>query len=1085
MQVLRRAVSALLRRTPWVFSRLLYLGLVLQVVHLLFGSAIWIRRVVGVYSIAFFDVIGSSLGFGAFLMILGWGLTRRKRLAWWVTVLLLGLQAVVNLLLIVSLLIVENVRGDRRVLAIAVVSLVTSTLMLVWLIAARKQFGARSPRGNWLKALLVLVIGFTVTAGIGALLVMVVPADPGRRGPVPRLEWLWHRLLHDSAGPTLAMPRWVAALLGFLQAVSLLAAFWALLRSQMNAVAHNPGDEPLVRALVAESPDDSLAYFATRRDKSWCFADDSRAAIAYRVVLGCCLASGDPVGPRQEWPSAIRAWQQMAHDYGWTPAVIGASETGAEAYARHADLRIVKLGDEAVLEPRNFNLDSHELRPVRQAVERMRRLGYTVRIRRHDAIDPVEMERLIELADRWRDTEEERGFSMALGRLGDPLDGGCLMVEALFADDEQRAGTEVAGLLSFVPWGPDGYSLDVMRRNPEADNGVTELMVAELMASGVRRVSLNFAVFRSAFERGAQIGAGPLIRLWRRLLLFASRWWQLESLYRSNVKYRPDWLPRYLGYDPESGDVALVGAASGVAEGFVDLPAWLVGKPTLAPAPTLAEVEAVLPVPTTPPDTRPEQVRIRAGKRERLLAGGADPYPPDFQPTATCADATGECSVAGRVLRIRDHGGVIFCELRDWSGDLQVLLSADRVADLQHFGRDVDLGDHVGFHGVAGESRTGTRSLLADGWRLTAKSLRPLPDKRGGLSDPEARVRQRYLDLTINRSAAARLRTRSEAISEVRRILLDRGFLEVETPILQAIHGGANARPFRTHINAYDLDLYLRIAPELYLKRLLVGGVDRVFELGRNFRNEGADATHNPEFTMLEAYQAYADYTTMRHLTKDLITGAVTAGTGGTTLLGRDHTGTVQEVDLAGDWPVVTVNDAISTACGEPVTADTDREALVALARRLDIPIDARWTRGNVLLELYEHLVEDRTVAPTFYTDFPAEVSPLTRQHRTDDRLAERWDLVAFGAEIGTAYSELVDPVLQRQRLTEQSLQAAGGDPEAMELDEDFLVALEHGMPPAGGLGMGIDRLVMMITNTSIRDAITFPLVRPRRAGRG
>lgn len=1084
MKVLRGAPSALAERAPWFFSRLLYLGFLLQVLHLLFASLSWVRKIAGTYSTLFFDIVGSSLGYGVFLMILGWGLTRRKRLAWWAAVLLLGLQTLVNMALIVSLLILDRVRGDKRVLVMAIISLVTTTLMLTWLIAARAKFGARSPRGNWLKALLVLVIGIGLTAGVGALLVMVVPAD-AHRGPVPRLEWLLHRLLHDSTGPALAMPRWVAALLGFLQAVSLLAAFWVLLRSQMSAVAHDPADEPLVRALVAESPADSLAYFATRRDKSWCFGPDGGAAIAYRVVLGCCLASSDPVGPRQNWPATIRVWQQLARDYGWTPAVIGASETGADAYAEHAGLRIVRLGDEAVLDPRNFNLDSHELRPVRQAVERMRRLGYTVRIRQHAAIGADELARLIELADRWRDTEDERGFSMALGRLGDPLDGDCLMVEALYPAGQPRGGSEVAALLSLVPWGSDGYSLDVMRRSPEVDNGATELMVAELMASGVRRVSLNFAVFRSVFERGARVGAGPLLRLLRRLLLFASRWWQIESLYRSNMKYHPDWRPRFLGFDPDSGDVALVGAASGVAEGFVELPSWLVGKPALAAAPTLAEVEAVLPHQTEPLDPRPEQVRVRAAKRERLLADGTDPYPPDFQPTADCAGATGECAIAGRVMRIRDHGGVVFCDLRDWSGDLQVLLSADRVADLDRFGRDIDLGDHLGVQGVVGTSRTGTRSLIVDRWRLTGKSLRPLPDKRGGLSDPEARVRQRYLDLTINRASADRLRTRSAAISEVRRILTDRGFLETETPILQAIHGGANARPFRTHINAYDLDLYLRIAPELYLKRLLVGGVDKVFELGRNFRNEGADATHNPEFSMLEAYQAYADYTTMRHLTVELITGAVTAGTGGTILRGRDHTGTEHEVDLAEPWPVITVNDAISAACGEPVTADTDRDRLAAIADRLGIPVDPRWTRGNVLLELYEHLVEDRTVTPTFYTDFPAEVSPLTRQHRQDDRLAERWDLVAFGAEIGTAYSELVDPVLQRQRLTAQSLQAAGGDPEAMEVDEDFLLALEHGMPPAGGLGMGIDRLVMMITDTSIRDAITFPLVRPRPGRKG
>ncbi|HEY0239819.1 MAG TPA: lysine--tRNA ligase, partial [Friedmanniella sp.] len=403
---------------------------------------------------------------------------------------------------------------------------------------------------------------------------------------------------------------------------------------------------------------------------------------------------------------------------------------------------------------------------------------------------------------------------------------------------------------------------------------------------------------------------------------------------------------------------------------------------------------------------------------------------------------------------------------------------------LDRLRRDVDLGDHVGAEGTVVRSRSGEVSLGVADWLLTAKSLRPMPDKRRGISDPETRVRQRYLDLTVNPAARERLRSRSAVLRAVRDTLDARRFLEVETPILQTIHGGANARPFRTHINAYDLDLYLRIAPELFLKRLMVGGVDRVFEIGRNFRNEGADATHNPEFTMLEAYEAYGDYTTMRIVAREIVVAASRAVSGGTIVRGTDAQGVEHEVDLAVDWPVVTVNDAISAAAGTVVTADTEKDALLALAHALGIAVDGSWTRGNVLLELYEHLVESRTVRPTFYTDFPAEVSPLTRPHRLDPRLAERWDLVAFGAEIGTAYSELVDPVEQRERLTAQSLQAAGGDPEAMELDEDFLLALEHAMPPSGGLGMGMDRLVMMLTQASIRETIAFPLVRPRTEGR-
>jgi lysyl-tRNA synthetase class 2 len=309
----------------------------------------------------------------------------------------------------------------------------------------------------------------------------------------------------------------------------------------------------------------------------------------------------------------------------------------------------------------------------------------------------------------------------------------------------------------------------------------------------------------------------------------------------------------------------------------------------------------------------------------------------------------------------------------------------------------------------------------------------------------------------------------------VREELHDRGFIEAETPILQRVHGGANARPFTTHINAYDMDLYLRIALELYLKRLVVGGIEKVYEIGRNFRNEGVDATHNPEFTMLEAYEAYGDYMTVATLTRELIQRAAKDALGGTQLHRADGT----EADIGGDWPVKSVHGAVSEALGEEVTPDTADGRLRALSDRAGVPLEPKWNRGQVLLEMYERLVERRTVMPTFYRDFPVEVSPLTRAHRADPRLAERWDLVAFGTELGTGYSELVDPVEERARLTAQSLLAAGGDPEAMVVDEDFLQALEHGMPPTGGMGMGIDRMLIMFTGETIRETILFPMVRP------
>jgi lysyl-tRNA synthetase, class II len=486
----------------------------------------------------------------------------------------------------------------------------------------------------------------------------------------------------------------------------------------------------------------------------------------------------------------------------------------------------------------------------------------------------------------------------------------------------------------------------------------------------------------------------------------------------------------------------------------------------------------------------PEQMQVRLDKLDRIRKEGGDPYPVGFPRTGTIAGirarypglepdtATGErVGVTGRVMLSRIGGKLCFATIRDGTGDIQVMISLGRVGEqaLAAWKRDLDLGDHVGVEGEVITSRSGELSVLADSFAITAKALRPLPDKHAGLSDPQSRVRQRYVDLIINPEARRMAELRATVTRSLREELHARGFLEAETPALQVLHGGANARPFITHSNAYNIELYLRIALELYLKRLVVGGIEKVYEIGRIFRNEGADATHNPEFTMLEAYEAYGDYHTIGTLTRELIQAAARAALGSTVVRRPDGS----EHDIGGDWPWVGVHEAIAAALGEEVTPDTSEDKLRALSARAGIHQEPNWSRGQVVLELYEHLVEARTVTPTFYRDFPVEVSPLTRQHRSDPRLAERWDLAAFGAEIGTGYSELVDPLVQRERLTAQSLQAAGGDPEAMQLDEDFLRALEYGMPPSGGMGMGTDRLLIMLTGATIRETILFPLVRP------
>ncbi len=495
-------------------------------------------------------------------------------------------------------------------------------------------------------------------------------------------------------------------------------------------------------------------------------------------------------------------------------------------------------------------------------------------------------------------------------------------------------------------------------------------------------------------------------------------------------------------------------------------------------------------VPEHEPQGVPEQMKVRLAKRQRLLDSGVDPYPVGFPRTATISEVrarypdlapdtfTGDrVGVTGRVMLSRLGGKLCFATIRDGTGDIQVMVSLDRVGEaaLAAWKRDVDLGDHIGVTGEVITSRRGELSILADHYAITAKGLRPLPEKHKGLSDAQSRVRQRYVDLIVNPAARQMAEIRSAVVQSFRQDLHAQGFLEVETPVLQTVHGGANARPFTTRINSYNMELYLRIALELYLKRLVVGGIERVYEIGRIFRNEGVDATHNPEFTMLEAYQAYGDYDTMATLTRELIQHAAVAAFGAP-VARRDG----QEYDISGEWRSSTVYGAISAALGEEVGPGTGEQVLRALCARAGVPVEPAWNHGQIVLEMYERLVEERTVEPTFYRDFPVGVSPLTRAHRDDPRLAERWDLVAFGTEIGTAYSELVDPVEERRRLTAQSLLAAGGDPEAMQIDEDFLQALEYGMPPTGGVGIGIDRVLIMLTGQSIRETTLFPLVRPQ-----
>jgi lysyl-tRNA synthetase class 2 len=508
-----------------------------------------------------------------------------------------------------------------------------------------------------------------------------------------------------------------------------------------------------------------------------------------------------------------------------------------------------------------------------------------------------------------------------------------------------------------------------------------------------------------------------------------------------------------------------------------------------SPAPTGAE-SGDRPATQDQPDDLPEQIRIRHAKRQRLLDAGQQPYPVEVARTHTlkqirdqfpdleAGSSTGvTAGVTGRVVFVRNTGKLCFATLQEGDGTrLQVMISLAEVGEepLAAWKADVDLGDHVFVEGEVISSKRGELSVLARRWQLTAKALRPLPVLHRELSE-ESRVRQRYVDLIVRPAARDVVTTRAGVLRSLRDSFDRRGFLEVETPMLQVLHGGAAARPFVTHMNAFDLDLYLRIAPELYLKRCVVGGIEKVFEINRNFRNEGADSTHSPEFAMIEAYQAYGSYDTMAVLTRELIQEAAGSVFGGTTVTLADG----EEYDLGGQWREITVFGALSEALGEPVDVHTPMDRLVRYAEKLDVPVLAHYGPGKLAEELFEVLVVPTLQAPTFVRDYPEETAPLTRAHRSQPGLAEKWDLYVRQFELATAYSELVDPVVQRERFARQALLAARGDVEAMRMDEDFLRAMEYGMPPSGGMGMGVDRLLMALTGLGIRETILFPLVKP------
>lgn len=1059
-----------------------------------------------------------SLFIVCLLFVLSGAVRRRLRFGHALVVALMLLSVISSLLLLLGAIFRKDWLRDSKLTGFdsdyhsfvtsvptTAAAFVIGSAVLVIVAMARRRFPARLAAGSRVAAAVVLVVG--LAASFVVTFLISTTADNTLHGT--------HEIARFAARSTLGLTSesstpglnghvghaWVYGLAGIMSTVALLLSSLVFLRSGRGGQFQSADEELAIRRLLLlHGENDSLGYFATRRDKSVVFSPDGQACVTYRTEGSVSVASADPIGRPASWQSAIQVWLEQCRRHGLYPAVLSSSEHGSHEYVE-AGLKAFALGDEAIIDVETFSLRGRSMRPVRQAVTRLRRAGYTTQVRRHGELSADELRRIEVLAQEWRGEETERGFSMALNRLGDPADARCVIITA------HDAQGRVRGFLSFVPWGVRGASLDLMRRDRDAENGLNEFLVSELIEAapvhGIRRISLNFAVFREVFSSADQVGAGPITRLNDAALSFASRFFQLETLYRSNDKYKPTWVPRLLCYDPAL-TVPRAGLAMGIAEGFVPMigPRVLTGpRPSDVQPPRpepwfvdrVREQESALLLPAPPAVHLSEQQRVRRDKLEVLDEAGVNAYPVSIARTARGGDVIQRyadlppgritediVSVAGRVRALRELGGVSFAVLEDGDAMLQVMVTTDDspAEGRRLWHRVVDLGDLVSVTGPVATSRTGEVSVLLKSWEMAAKCLRPVPGL--GAVPGDGRTRNRSLELITDRRSRELLVQRSAAVRAMRETFQERDFLEVETPMLQPVHGGAAARPFTTHINAYNMELYLRIAPELYLKRLAVGGMDRIFEIGRNFRNEGADATHNPEFTSLEAYAAYGDYLTMRDLTREVLLNAATAVHGRPIALRPNESGQYDEIDLSQPWPMVTVHEAVSRATGEALTSASERSEVASVCQAHGIKARAEQSTGQLVMELYEELVENRTTYPTFYCDFPVEVSPLARRHRDDPRLTEQWDLVAFGSELGTAYSELTDPVDQRQRFTQQSMAAAGGDVEAMQLDEAFLAGLELAMPPTGGLGIGVDRVVMMLTGQSIKGTLAFPFARPQ-----
>lgn len=1068
--------------TLGIVMQIVGLGLIVAAVPAFQADRFWqLVRTLQVFPL----VSTPTLFNGVMLLVLGQGIRERRRAAYWLVLALqlptFGYAAAGALQLFGRPPLLVHAPGasvwNHSGLLIEVF---TSFTLIVLLVLCRQVFTSRMPRRALLDGLLVWALGLILSFLIGFGLISM---SPNRTQSVPD-QLLWTLFSVFGATPTRAMldapggtPHvWVLHLISAMTTTALLAAVIVFVGASIREAVMTPAQELAIRRLLLETDteqSDSLGYYSTRREKSVVFSADRRAAITFSVYAGVAIAGGDPIGHADAWSGAIEKWMRLCQRNSWSAGVLAAGETAATAY-RQAGFRIRRLGDEAILRTSEFSLRSPALHELSRTVHHFQRAGYRFEFHRQSELTQLRVNALRACASAWRHGRTERGFSMALSRLGDRSDPDLLIATC----DDPEGNTIV--LLTFAPWGRRGVSLDLMRRSPDADNGAVDATIASLASfgseNGIELISLNFAMFRENLQRGTHIAASAWERLNRRVLLGLSRWWQIASLMRANEKYAPEWLPRYAATQ-QGLSVLRFAAAAGTAEGF--LPSLFRGTRRRAPRRKAAFAGQVVRQRRTVDRALRNRyasavdtaLADRVRHRHRLESAGRTGRPGSMRTVAapdmvSLSEAilrvTGGDSEPvntwGRVVRIRSHGGVRFLDLVSEGAELQLLLERANCAAFEEL-REVDPGDLFWCLGTAGTSRRGTAVLRVTDWSVLTKSLAPFP-QGGHLTGTSPR----WMQLSLDPAARRPLKVRSSVLRSLRQTLDTTGFQEVETPILLRSQGGANARPFTTELNATHDRLSLRIAPELALKRLVAGGFPRVYELAKDFRNEGLDRTHSPEFTVLEAYAAFGDVNSMHVLAEQLLRDAAIAVTGAPTLLLADGT----NVDLSIPWPVRDQFDALSEALGTTVTSTTPRARWVQLCGQQDVPAPADDDIDRLIDRLYGKLVESRTQRPTFYTGFSSASTPLAAPLPGAPDRASRWDLVAGGMEIGTGYTELTDAVEQRKRLLEQSWYAEHGDPEAMHYDQAFIQALEYGVPPLGGLGLGVDRIIMLLTGVDI-----------------